>query len=379
MILWHDVIDPWLRERHPARSTVVYCLLGLLLLACLWGLQAYAQGRPEALGLYVPAQLQQVQRGLFALMLWLGGLAGLAWSWRERNNRISRLMSYLCVTPVVLMLVVLWVSYGLLDTPMAMVTIEALVMARALFPLRVLMPGIMLGTLLVVADQASMAQGWRPIAPLLAAPVYAGQAMPWWWTVWLTVVLNVSVWPFIVGILYLFKSLARRRAQLEHLARTDTLTGLFNRREFMGRLALVSDQQEAGGQTLSLIMMDIDHFKRINDTFGHPAGDVVLERMGALLRAGVRPKDVAARLGGEEFAVLMPQTTLAEARAVAHQLSESLRQVNFVFDGQPVRLTMSVGVVEARGGQGEHALSAADDNLYRAKRAGRDQVVCSGL
>ncbi|HET6786527.1 MAG TPA: diguanylate cyclase, partial [Aquabacterium sp.] len=333
MIVWHDVIDPWLRERHPARGTVVFCLVGLLLLACLWGLQAYAQSRPDVLRLYVPEQLQRVQQSLVGVMLWLLVLAGLAWAWRDRNHRISRLMSYLCVTPVVWMLVVLWAGYGVLDTPMAMVTIASLVMARALFPLRVLMPGMVLGTLLVVADQAPTALGWRPIAPLLAAPVYSGEPMSWWWTVWLTVVLNVSVWPFIVGILYLFKSLAQRRAQLEHLASTDTLTGLFNRREFMGRLAQVSGRHEAGGQPLSLIMMDIDHFKRINDTFGHPAGDVVLERMGALLSAGVRPGDVAARLGGEEFAVLMPQTTLAEASAVAGQLSESLRQINFVFDG----------------------------------------------
>jgi diguanylate cyclase (GGDEF)-like protein len=346
----------------------------------LWGLQAYAQRSPEVLALYVPHQLQAVQRALGWVMVWLAALGALAWLWRDRHNKISQAMAYLCVTPSMLMLVVLWVGYGLLDTPMAMVVVELLVVARALFPLRVLMPGMVLSVAMVVASHVWMAHDLMPASPLLVAPVFTGEGLQWWWKVWLAVVMNSSVWPFVVALLYLFRSFAYRRAELEQLVSTDTLTGLFNRRAFMARLALESHRHEEAGEMMSLIMIDIDHFKRINDTFGHPAGDTVLERLGVMIRAGLRQQvDVAARMGGEEFAVLLPQTTLAGAREVARKLSEALRLATFVFDGQPVTVTLSAGVVDVPGGRGEQALRVADDNLYQAKRAGRDQVVASSL
>ncbi len=166
-------------------------------------------------------------------------------------------------------------------------------------------------------------------------------------------------------------------AELERMAHTDALTGLANRRLLLSRLEEEYARARRHGSSLALLMIDLDHFKQVNDTRGHLAGDRVLETIGALLRALKRPVDVAARYGGEEFALLLTDTDEAGAHAAAKRVHETLRSVDHSdAEGREFRVTSSVGVamLEAQDPNGEALIARADQALYAAKGAGRDRV-----
>jgi diguanylate cyclase (GGDEF)-like protein len=162
------------------------------------------------------------------------------------------------------------------------------------------------------------------------------------------------------------------------LATTDFLTGLPNRREFMGRL-----QEEEGrlqrdiGACAAVLLLDIDHFKRINDEYGHAAGDAVLRQLADLMRDGQRKIDMLGRIGGEEFAVLLPGTDLDAAAVFAERLRLRVEQATLQLDeGVTLGITVSIGIA-AMGGKtagGDPALIRADQALYCAKRGGRNRV-----
>ncbi|MBW8312071.1 MAG: diguanylate cyclase [Rhizobium sp.] len=175
--------------------------------------------------------------------------------------------------------------------------------------------------------------------------------------------------------------LSDANAQLEVLAMTDALTGLANRRHFGDQLAREANRAGDTGRPLSLCVLDIDHFKAINDQHGHPAGDAVLRRVALVLEEVVRGSDLLARIGGEEFAVLAVDTGMAEAAQLAERLRAAVERAGPVTVGHAaVSVTVSVGVVTRRVHVGEvvkapeHLLAAADDALYRAKRNGRNRV-----
>jgi diguanylate cyclase (GGDEF)-like protein len=178
--------------------------------------------------------------------------------------------------------------------------------------------------------------------------------------------------------------LAEANNRLEQLAITDGLTGLFNHRHFQERLAGEVERSHRTGHPLSLLMIDVDHFKHYNDQHGHPAGDQVLREMARILTEGRRLNDLVARYGGEEFTVLLVDTPCAAACGVAENLRAAVERHPFEHGGdQPGgRLTISAGVATCP----EHAqaaaalLQAADTALYRAKNGGRNQVAlaCAG-
>ncbi|MCP3164457.1 diguanylate cyclase [Myxococcus qinghaiensis] len=178
------------------------------------------------------------------------------------------------------------------------------------------------------------------------------------------------------------KELARRREELLALSRTDALTGLFNRRCFEERLSDEFARSRRYQSPLSLVMLDIDHFKRINDTFGHPFGDQVLKAVAQTTRSRLREVDVLARYGGEEFIALLPETGTADALKVCERVREAiagLRVEHVGVDGkrQEVRLTASLGVATVPSADlesSEALLRAADAGLYAAKGAGRNRV-----
>lgn len=168
----------------------------------------------------------------------------------------------------------------------------------------------------------------------------------------------------------------RREQNLEQLATTDVLTGLANRRAFMARLEAELALAGQGGAPGMLVMLDLDHFKRVNDTYGHAAGDRVLVYLAQLLRGqALRQGDLAGRLGGEEFAVLLPRTSPQEGAAVAERLREALeRSLIDSGDGRTIAITLSAGLAPLEGSS-EHSLAQADAALYRAKNSGRNRVV----
>ena len=182
--------------------------------------------------------------------------------------------------------------------------------------------------------------------------------------------------PLVSTLGFLLMINERLHRTLHRLAVADPLTGLANRRELQ-RLgdALLAEPD----RPVAVVAIDVDHFKAINDTRGHEAGDVVLVALAERLQRAARPGDVVARLGGEEFVVLMPDTTLEEARGRAETLREDVARSPIAIDGGPLAMTVSAGVV-ARGESAHLAamLRAADQAMYAAKAAGRNRVVVAG-
>jgi diguanylate cyclase (GGDEF)-like protein len=173
-------------------------------------------------------------------------------------------------------------------------------------------------------------------------------------------------------ILAVHEQLASQNERLSELATTDELTGLKNRRRFREDLEMFALLAARQRTPLSLVMLDVDHFKQYNDTFGHPAGDEILRAVAAVLREGVRQHDVVARFGGEEFAVLLPGTDAVPAARLADRLRSAIERGA----GVPRAVTASFGVAtsapETLGAA--KLVDQADDALYRAKRSGRNCV-----
>jgi len=164
--------------------------------------------------------------------------------------------------------------------------------------------------------------------------------------------------------------------EVYQLATHDPLTELCNRRHF----AELADKEIARAlrhsRPLVLCIVDVDLFKPVNDTFGHIAGDGVLKQIAAIMRGLVRSEDIAARIGGEEFAVLLPETGLEAARRFAERLRKSVEAETFMLGGEPHRLTISIGIARLTPDRNDRSLlmKAADAALYRAKEEGRNRV-----
>lgn len=171
----------------------------------------------------------------------------------------------------------------------------------------------------------------------------------------------------------------RVRAQLQSMVLTDPLTGCLNRRGFDQALGREIARATRAGSELGLLAIDLDHFKLVNDTCGHLAGDAVLRDIGALLQQTVRGGDIVARTGGEEFTILLPDAGSAGAFQLASRLCERIRARPFVVGGRQIAVTVSVGVAAALGSvvgrQGHDLKLRADQALYAAKRMGRDRVL----
>lgn len=174
----------------------------------------------------------------------------------------------------------------------------------------------------------------------------------------------------------------RKRAQVElqQLARTDSLTGLFNRRHFFELAEKEINKSVRYDRSLSVILLDIDLFKRINDKHGHLVGDHVLTHFGDLLHKAIRTSDTAARYGGEEFVILLPETGTAQAMTFAERLRRWVEDSPVQIDDIVIHITVSVGVAGNDSKKKMETLdlliSQADQALYQAKNAGRNQVIC---
>ena len=168
------------------------------------------------------------------------------------------------------------------------------------------------------------------------------------------------------------------RETLQSQSVRDPLTGLFNRRYLEASLERELSRAKRGKSPLGVVMLDLDHFKSFNDTFGHEAGDDVLRELGTFLQRHVRGADIACRYGGEEFTLILPGASLAVTRARADQLRERIKQLQVDYHGQllgPLTVSLGVAILPDHGTSGEAVLHAADTALYRAKTEGGDRVV----
>ncbi|HLO94536.1 MAG TPA: GGDEF domain-containing protein [Burkholderiaceae bacterium] len=184
---------------------------------------------------------------------------------------------------------------------------------------------------------------------------------------WLVLAMSISG-----GLIALV--LSRLIQRIESLTRHDPLTGLWNRRELGEQLARQA-LRAARGRIHALLMVDLDHFKRINDELGHAAGDAALRHVARLLQSALREQDCAARYGGEEFALLLPDTPLAGAQALAERLRAALAASVWSWQGRHWPLTASMGLaLSAPGCVGQALVETADQAMYRAKAQGRNRV-----
>ena len=179
----------------------------------------------------------------------------------------------------------------------------------------------------------------------------------------------------------LFRNLVKQRESLFEMARSDPLTGCLNRRSILIAAAAEFARFQRYGKPLTLAMIDIDHFKMVNDTYGHAAGDDVLHELVAVAAKTVRATDVFGRMGGEEFAVVLPETDLAGAAIFAEKLRAALEAASVTSGGQTIAFTVSIGLGSVRRGDRSEAqaLSRADKALYQAKDAGRNRVAAFDL
>jgi len=168
------------------------------------------------------------------------------------------------------------------------------------------------------------------------------------------------------------------RISLREQSIRDPLTSLFNRRYMEATLEREFNRAGRFQRSVGIMMLDLDHFKRFNDTFGHEAGDTLLRELGSFLKKHLRGSDIACRYGGEEFSLILPEVSLENVQARAEQLREGIKQLNVQHNGKalgPISLSVGIGMFPEHGMTSQQVLKAADAALYQAKGAGRDRVV----
>ncbi|HNE21424.1 MAG TPA: GGDEF domain-containing protein, partial [Turneriella sp.] len=271
-----------------------------------------------------------------------------------------------------------WLSGTHYTTGMLLLMVGAY-MTSALADIRKVLRAYIVVVVIFAIFGVAEASGRFTYAPIFAKSPYNADGSP----VWGWFAIHVTQVSALLVITYVGIMATKRWVERENLFREmstiDGLTRLTNRRSFIER----SQSEFARARRvpisgISCIMIDIDHFKKINDTLGHHAGDAVLVQTAGLLLASARQYDEVGRYGGEEFAVLLPETTIEVATQVAERLREKIAAQNITVDGKPVRVTASFGVA-CFPGEGVETindlLKAADAALYKAKHAGRNRVV----
>lgn len=237
-------------------------------------------------------------------------------------------------------------------------------------------------TILAVASLGAM-YGWWPYAPAIAIPLGTGSQLSGFWlgSMTLFVVPHLAVITLLSW--YVLAGWRQREEATRLLSVTDPLTALPNRRAILAMLARERQHSRATERALSIIMVDLDRFKALNDDRGHAAGDVALKETARRLRGALRQNDHVGRIGGEEFLVILPGADSQGARLLAERCRAALENEPVILeDGTLANLTASLGVytrVEADPIAAEDMLDLADQALYRAKQAGRNRVELAGV
>jgi diguanylate cyclase (GGDEF)-like protein len=201
-------------------------------------------------------------------------------------------------------------------------------------------------------------------------------------SVWLTV-LSFEGLLFTISVAFILLAMAKERIELMHrrAAMLDPLTGIANRRAFLQEAEALAERHRAAPQPASLLLLDLDHFKAVNDRFGHAVGDRVLQIFAAVTRGVLREKDLFGRFGGEEFVILLPEATAEHGLAVAERIRAALAEAAGIVDDKPVGGTVSIGVAQCDGPALDlvSLLAQADRALYLAKENGRNRVEAASL
>lgn len=363
--------------RHQGVRGLIACVASFIAFLGFWAVHAWAQANPEGGRQYDAVVLDLVQVGLLGAM----GLCGVLgyFFWRVLRTGIERpWLSTALTVALSLSYTLLGIAYGFYTTPMSFVIMGVLAFGLVFFDRRAVLSGFGASVSLFVGYEWLMSMGWIDYAPLLSRHMFDGDSttLAWWWGIHLRVILYVAFFAFFALLMFQMDQLEAQRAALERLSTTDPMTGVANRRRFGERLDEEIMRRARSGRAFSVLLCDADFFKKVNDTYGHHAGDEVIRHIATLLNRNVRLDiDLVGRLGGEEFGVLLPETPAERAVEVAQRVLAQMRQHEFCVEGRCFRVTLSIGVCEATEGSGEEALRIADARLYLAKSGGRDRVV----
>jgi len=172
----------------------------------------------------------------------------------------------------------------------------------------------------------------------------------------------------------------QRTEILKWLSITDPLTGLYNRRYFIEQIELEFKRSKRYNRDLSLLMLDIDHFKSVNDNYGHQVGDIVLRKISSIIISQLRDSDLAFRYGGEEFMVILPETKADDAINVAKRMKQEIMETEHIYRNLNFKVTASIGIVSIKDMLGkfetvDDIIKKVDDNLYKAKNSGRNTII----
>ena len=266
-------------------------------------------------------------------------------------------------------------ALGPFTSPFGVLLLVLPVAGSVIFPARPMVYGfVALGVysaLMIGLERA----GVIPYAPFLERPPFEDGRLVNSWIVALGFPAIFAAMFVLAAHSWIVAQWRQRERELEVLIGTDPLTGVANRRVFFERLEAELARSRRHGTPLSLLMVDVDHFKTINDRHGHQVGDVVLADIARGLREALRTADVVARYGGEEFAIILPESGTDEATRAAERVRAAMVALRFPSAAEPVRVTVSVGVACMQTGEASDELVyRADAALLEAKRSGRDRV-----
>ena len=323
------------------------------------------------------AELIRLQSGMIA-----GALLIMAAGWRLRYRKPDFLpLQHLATQYYTLTLVISSYYVGTMTFCTGVVLLGAPVFGFILLNRRVVWYATTVGTLSLLALSYATAFGWLPYAPVVVPPTDAAGNL-----FWMNVVFLFTAPHFIVIILFADQIVdwwRKREDMVRLVSRTDALTAIPNRRSILEVLDKELARTLRHGPPLAVVLLDLDHFKRINDTWGHPAGDRVLQETARLLRSCIRQCDDVGRYGGEEFMLVLADTPLEGALTLVERCRVKLSELAVrAENGELIPITGSFGLVSNQGDltlDTEVLIKAADAALYRAKAAGRNRVEAVSL
>lgn len=371
---WRDVLIDIINWNAVDRGLLPLALgFPLFLQVLAW--YAYVLRRPDRDQLINVAVGQQAES---VIWLMLGGvvmLGAIGWAIRKRQPDAAWFQYLTTMFYALSMLYLSW-TVGTMTFMSGVVMLGAPVAGFILLERGPVLLAFLTGLGVSFYLSVQGAAGHLPYAPLVVPPATPQAAMFWTLSTYF-----LSLIPIVVLILLADRALSswrQREAGIHAISRTDALTGIHNRRSILELLDKEIARTRRHGPPLSVVILDLDHFKAINDTRGHPTGDRVLQHTAAVLQRTIRQCDAVGRYGGEEFLILLPDTTLEGARALADRCRERLAAEVIPDDhGQPFNISGSFGLAcneLCLDLPSSVLIKAADEALYRAKHGGRNRV-----
>ena len=371
-----------MRDRTLLERSAFVQMMVLPFIGIYWGILVYVRGTPEFHSIFDLEVVAITERAVKTF--------GLVWSvlfavtvWLHKTSKSSEVIPHLTVQLYAISNVAAAYLLGTVTTPFLVVLLGSGLCALLIFPPRVAWKAVVSATTGLVGLEVLRIAGVIPYAPLVLSSPHDNPEFAHFWTglMWF---LTGSVSALMLGLFHvLLRELRERESRLHSLTRTDALTELANRRHFIEVLTKEHARASRHGYPLSCVMIDLDHFKAINDQYGHATGDEVLRQTAERLSSALRETDLVARYGGEEFVALLPDTHQEGAEMVAERCRELLAGSPMeMTDGQTISVTASFGVavLTTKKTPGvDELLRAADDALYEAKGSGRNRVSISGL